>query len=571
MEGGETVSTTFKKYIWISWFLLWPTTVILIYIFFPPIFHTKFIDLILLGSLMVVMGLFHFQVRGTDIIASIGVSMAVFLLFGLFIEMLLMQLSIIAFLLAKRLHRDDYYRFPINSLMFLFVSVASGLFYYLINGQIGTLTPQEYPHLVPITAYVFAIFFFNHLFLFIFRRLIFHEGKFISMDMAWEALTTALITPFGIVLYVLYSELGTMAIYIVAIPTITISFIFRLINSSYKTNHLLQKTNQIGQQLTEKLEVEHILDLFFNQIDKMLDPDFAYILDIDQEGRLFVTRLYEKDPGSLYKQSSLSPEGVSWKVVRIGKSFKADNRGQWRHLSKGFLPISAQTILSVPMKRNNGVVGVITLVSKKKRAYKNNQLMVMEILANFLAVAIENARDYEKTKDESERDPLTNLFNYRHFAKLLNKQFQSDEQSPFSVVMLDLDHFKTINDTYGHESGNMVLKQVASLLQSLIDEDGVVARYGGEEFIILLPHHNRTSALHTAEMIRTKMAEESFTVELLRGDLSHQKIINVTASIGVATAPDQGEDMISLVRNADRALYTGAKQQGRNRVAGYIG
>lgn len=560
-----------QKTIWLTWLIVLPITIALVYIIFPPHVHVHWIDILSLAFLMIVISFFYFQVRGTDIIVFQGISLAIFLLFGLFTEMMLMQLAILTFILSKRLRYEEWYRYPVNSLMFLCVSVISGSFYYLINGKIGLLHSNEYPHLMPILGYSFMVFLTNHLFLYLFRRIVLNTGKFASKDMIWEGITTALLMPIGIVLYVMYSELGTLAIYFIAVPAVTLSVIFRLVNSSYKTNVLLQKTSEIGQQLTEKLDVENSIDLFFDQLGKMFDPDFAYILDLDSKGRLHILRLFEKEPGSIYRHPDLSPEGISKRVGRVGRSFHANSRKQWRHLSKGFLPFSTQSIISVPMKRSNKVIGVITVASKTKRAYQSHQLKVLEILANFLAVAIENANNYKKTKDQSERCPLTNLYNYRFFTNLLESHFNTHKDQPFSIVMMDLDHFKNVNDQYGHESGNKVLCQVADVLVDSVGDTGTVARYGGEEFIIFLPDRDGKQALEIAEKIRMRISNEVFLVDQLKGDLQHQKSIHVTASIGVATAPNQGEDPLSLIRNADRAMYTGAKQKGRNRVAAYVG
>jgi diguanylate cyclase (GGDEF)-like protein len=222
------------------------------------------------------------------------------------------------------------------------------------------------------------------------------------------------------------------------------------------------------------------------------------------------------------------------------------------------------------MQRNQDVVGIITLVSVHKHVYKRHHLMILEILANFLAVTIENAKNYEETKHASERDPLTNLYNYRYFSELLESMFQlAPAPFPLSIILIDLDHFKEINDTYGHEAGNEVLRQLANRLVNLIGKRGTVSRYGGEEFVIVLGNTDEESCFSLAEDIRRQIGEEPFSVDCHQE--SHRETeIQVTASIGVATAADSNEDPLALIRNADRAMYTGAKQKGKNRVASYV-
>ncbi|HET7616225.1 MAG TPA: sensor domain-containing diguanylate cyclase, partial [Bacillales bacterium] len=368
-----------------------------------------------------------------------------------------------------------------------------------------------------------------------------------------------------------YTELGAAAILFVGIPFISLSVMLRLYHSSEKINNLLQKTNGIGRQLSERLEVKGTLAVFVDKLTEIFPVDVAYILDADPSDmrRMEILCVFEKNKGSLPEKTHLQKnEGISGRVLKTGAGLRFFSRKQWYHLSQGFLPKNMQSIISVPMRRNQEITGIITLASKRKHVYEKHHLMVLEILANFLAVAVENARNYEETKNRSERDALTNLYNYRFFMDLLDSMYEkASPPFPFSILLIDLDHFKKINDTYGHDAGNQVLCQFAERLIHLIDERGVVARYGGEEFVVILKNTNQEECLAIAEEVCGAIAEQPF---FSKEGFREQKIC-VTASIGVATAPDHGEDALSLIRNADRAMYTGAKQQGRNRVASYIG
>lgn len=139
-----------------------------------------------------------------------------------------------------------------------------------------------------------------------------------------------------------------------------------------------------------------------------------------------------------------------------------------------------------------------------------------------------------------------------------------------SLIMLDIDKFKVVNDTYGHHSGNLILKEFAQLIKSEIGREGTVGRYGGEEFVVILPNYTKLQAMNLAEQLRLKIEQTPFIVELDLADVTREEIIFITASIGVSTAPEDSDEGNSLIRNADRALYIGAKQAGRNRVAEYV-
>jgi two-component system cell cycle response regulator len=175
-------------------------------------------------------------------------------------------------------------------------------------------------------------------------------------------------------------------------------------------------------------------------------------------------------------------------------------------------------------------------------------------------IVIENSLLVERLRDLAVRDGLTGLFNHRHSLELLVHECDRASRYPghVSLLMIDIDHFKEVNDRHGHQAGDHVLREVAALLREGVRNVDVLGRYGGEEFIAILPHTEREDAQLLAERLRQSIAEHAFRV----GDAE----VRATVSIGVATWPsDQIAASAELVREADRALYR-AKAEGRNRV-----
>ena len=559
-----------KRWIWAGGAVIWPATIVLCYAAAPPHISGNAFDLAAMAVLMVLSSLCHFKVKGTTIVVLSGVSIAVFLIFGLFVELILLQLGTFAYMLSRRLGKEDWYRFPVNMTMFALVSVVSGVTFYLLGGKTGVLSGGGIPQLIPIFGYITMSYISNHLFLYFFYRLFIGAQRFIGKDAIWELVTTLLVAPVGVVLYLLYSQLGTTAICFIAVPLITLSVIFRLIKNSYDMNNLLQKTNEIGRQLTEKLEVNHIVKLFFERVAAMIEVDYALIL-IGEDGQDFrIVDRFVRESETLDRRTD-GAGSAKWPGDLTGRIFRAGVRKEWWPSLHGLLPDYVESVLVVPTRRNTRVVGAVVIATKTRRAYGKEHLTILEILANFLMVAVGNAQDYERTKYESERDPLTNLYNYRYFMKLLTEMFEKSTGSPFTIIMIDLDHFKQINDRFGHENGNRVLTGVAARLVEIVGDKGTVARYGGEEFIVLLPDADGQAAYLLADTIRIRLSDEPFSLyELGDDERQRRRLVRVTASIGLATAPEQGEDPLSLIRNADRAMYAGAKRQGRNRVATYI-
>jgi diguanylate cyclase (GGDEF)-like protein len=459
--------------------------------------------------------------------------------------------------------------------MFLLGSIASGLVYYRLGGETGLYEIGNFPQIAPIIGYALTFFITNHIFLYLRDVIVYRENvSFWGKDMWWELITTCIVLPFGLILYILYAQIGTAAIFFVGFPFISISLMIRLYHSSEKINNLLHQTSEVGHQLTERLYVDDTVNLFVNRISKMFNVDYLYILDTEKNNENFsILRYIENGSVVEPKMKWLSKiNSVSGEAFKQGNSVIYKKRSQWSDRTIGFLPESVESIISIPMQRNQKIVGVITLASNQQRVFEKHHVTILEILANSLAVAIENAKNYEDTKRQSERCGLTQLYNYRYFETILDQAFTKYKKmkEEFSIILLDLDHFKSVNDNYGHQSGNEVLCQLATRLNMVIGDAGTVARYGGEEFVILLPGTGKEKCYKVAETIRKTIANKPFIVQDDLKSNPKPYSIKVTASIGIATAPEQGDDAMSLIRHADRAMYTGAKQQGRNKVAVYV-
>lgn len=166
----------------------------------------------------------------------------------------------------------------------------------------------------------------------------------------------------------------------------------------------------------------------------------------------------------------------------------------------------------------------------------------------------------EKVREQSIRDPLTDLYNRRYLEETLNRELRlaKRQQHPISLIMCDLDHFKRVNDQYGHPAGDHVLRFFAAQIRRSARESDINCRYGGEEFLIVLPGMARREAIQRAELLRQRIAETPIDF--------HSKRISLTASFGIASAPENGTDAEILIAAADQALYA-AKNAGRNRVA----
>ena len=562
-----------KKSIWFSWLLIVPVGLWLTYQVYPPPNNISLLEVFTFLVLMSVVASMPMVVNNTPIFLIQWVSLAVFLSYGIFVEMVLMQISVLILLMRLRVQKSDIYRFPLNSLMFFIVSLVSGLIFYALGGTHGAhLADDPYTYILG-TVYGISNYSVNTLFLILLQAVVLKlKGPYFGKDFIWETVTTLITFPIGFILYELYhSEMGLYSLLFVGIPFASLSIILSLYYSSGKVNHFLQSAAEIGHQLAERLKPNDVLDLFVQKVIEMLPVDYAYILDVVDDRELKLIHKVEfgevMDPVA---EPLGKGKGISGLVWAEKKPVLFHSKKQWKHINSGYIPTGAESILGVPIVRNNQVIGVLILAANKKRAFEKSQLMIIDILCSHFAIAVENARHHEKTKEYSERCALTGLYNYRYFENMLSLEFGKLQKGERHLILLDIDHFKSVNDTYGHQSGNEILIELAERLRERIGHIGTVARYGGEEFVILLPDMMKGDALKLAEQIRLLIAENPFTLLQSMDEEGKQLLAHITASIGVATAPQDADDSLALIRHADRALYVGAKRSGRNRVAEYV-
>lgn len=562
-----------KNTIFLAWFLLVPTGTWLTYKAYPPNISGHWLDVFAFLLLTCVVATMPIVINEMFIFLIQWVALATFLRFGLFVEIIFAQIAVIVLLLKLRiLRKGELFRLPVNLNMFFLVSLTSGIVYYLLGGQTGPSFAFDSKSLWLAILYAVVSYSMNQI-IFSFNLYFIYKSKesYFGKDFIVETITTFITFPIGLVLYILYNQVGILALLFVGIPFVSLSLIFKLYYSSEKINEYLKKAAEIGHQMAERLKVDDVVDLLIQKLSEMLPVDYAYIFEVTGDEELALVRGIE---GGL--PNELPPvkknDGISGMVWGEQKTFLYSAKREWRQFANGHIPDDAESILGVPIVRSKKVIGVLLLASKRKSAFEKFQLMIIDILCSHFAVAIENAKHYELTKRQSERCSLTKLYNYRYFENMLTEEFEKlsrFERRELSLIILDIDHFKAVNDTYGHQGGNEILFELADRLSKLVGGLGTVARYGGEEFVVLLPDTPKEEAFQMAEQIRQMIANWPFTIKhSFDLDKPQQKVM-ITASIGVATAPEDAEDSLALIRHADRALYVGAKRAGRNRVAEY--
>ncbi|MSS70333.1 MAG: diguanylate cyclase [Candidatus Latescibacteria bacterium] len=318
----------------------------------------------------------------------------------------------------------------------------------------------------------------------------------------------------------------------------------------------------LGRRLIATLDYQRVIDTVLSSLASLFRCECAYIFLVENGGA--VLHVYSDLPMSEADLGAVRADAlVFWQNLR--KEEIAEGRVKISHRSRlngdAPRPSGGDTRkMRAPLSVQEKVIGLLSVRNPTVRTASNLEYLPY-IVGNLAALALDNASQHRHTRMLALTDGLTGLHNHRAFLDRLHQEFDRSRRynSILAMIMLDIDDFKRVNDTYGHLQGDLVLKGVARILRNTSRESDVLCRYGGEEFVALLPETNASQALLKAERIRKEIASHPF-------QLNHCAV-DVTVSLGVATWPNLGIQVPEdLIKHADQALYR-SKSLGKNRAS----
>jgi diguanylate cyclase (GGDEF)-like protein len=328
-----------------------------------------------------------------------------------------------------------------------------------------------------------------------------------------------------------------------------------LLSTLERRNRELEVLIEIGKALTSTLDLEDVLNLIMDQLSRLLKAQAWSLLLRDAESGELAFEIAVSPAAERLKGLRLARgQGIAGWVAEHGKPLLIPDVRNDSRFSDTVDRASAfvtRSMVSVPIKSRDCVLGVIELVNGPlENSFTQADLQILATIADYAAIAIENARNFKRISELVITDDLTGLYNGRHLHNLIDEEIERIRRfgGKLSLIFIDLDFFKKINDTRGHLVGSRTLAEIGQLIGANIRKICKAARYGGDEFVIILPNTGKSGAMTLATRLRELFREHEFLDE-------DGTPFNLTASFGLATYPDDARSKDDLIRLADQAMY----------------
>jgi diguanylate cyclase (GGDEF)-like protein len=311
--------------------------------------------------------------------------------------------------------------------------------------------------------------------------------------------------------------------------------------------------HDVAKALTSSLNLDSILQTIMEKMAEYFRPDTWSLLMVDEEkDELYFAIAVGTAADVLSKVRLKVGEGIAGWVARHGQPLVVpDVESDPRFSSRldELTRLRTRSIVCVPLRSKHRVLGVIQLVNADVEM-STQELFFLQALCDYAAIGIENARSVEKIQELTITDDCTGLFNARHLHKTLETEtYRSGRFGyQFSVIFIDLDHFKSVNDTHGHLVGSRLLAEVGYLIKAQLRLIDFAFRYGGDEFVVLLPQTGKDQAVTVAKRLQDSIRAGVFCTE-------QGLNLSVRASMGLATFPNDAQTPHDIIRQADEMMY----------------
>ncbi|HTR65407.1 MAG TPA: sensor domain-containing diguanylate cyclase [Terriglobales bacterium] len=310
----------------------------------------------------------------------------------------------------------------------------------------------------------------------------------------------------------------------------------------------------VAKALTSSLDLDSILQTIMEKMAEYFRPENWSLLMVDDEkDELYFAIAVGTASESLKNVRLKVGEGIAGWVAKNGERLVVPDVMNDPRFAKRIDELTSwqtRSIICIPLRSKHRVLGVIQLVNVEMEGFGDQELFFLQALCDYAAIAIENARSVEKIQELTITDDCTGLYNARHLYKTLEAEVYRSSRFnyEFSVLFIDLDHFKQVNDTHGHLVGSKLLAEIGYLIKAQLRLIDYAFRYGGDEFVVVLPQTGKDAALVVARRLRDSLRTSLFCKE-------EGLNLNVRASIGMATYPHDAQTPHDVIRQADEMMY----------------
>ena len=330
----------------------------------------------------------------------------------------------------------------------------------------------------------------------------------------------------------------------------------------------LRVFHDVARALTQTLELEEILRIIMDKMTGFFNPERWSMLMVDEQAQeLYYPIAAGENDASLKDLRIQMGEGIAGWVASSGTALVVPDVAldpQWSAFSRAHPELRIQALACIPIRSGDKTLGVIQLFNSKLDMMSEYSQSFIRILCDYAAIAIQNARSVKLIHELTITDDCTSLFNARHLYTMLDEQVAvagSNREHRFSLLFVDLDHFKEVNDTHGHLVGSRLLAEVGSLMKRVLGPENSCFRYGGDEFVALLPGLGKQAAIDATMRLWGALRAERF---LTAQSLS----LALAGSFGLATFPEDGNSVQNIIRAADTMMYAAKTTRDNVSVAG---
>jgi diguanylate cyclase (GGDEF)-like protein len=323
--------------------------------------------------------------------------------------------------------------------------------------------------------------------------------------------------------------------------------------------------HDVAKALTSSLNLDSVLQTIMQKMAEYFRPDTWSLLMVDDTtDELYFAIAVGPAADSLKSLRLKMGEGIAGWVAKHGESLIVPDVYKEPRFAKRIDEMTkwqTKSVICVPLRAKHRSLGVIQLINCPMETFGDNEMFFLNALCDYAAIAIDNARAVERIQELTITDDCTGLYNARHLYKTLEAEVYRSARfgHEFSVIFIDLDHFKAVNDTHGHLVGSKLLAEVGYVIKSHLRLIDYAFRYGGDEFVILLPQTSKEAALIVARrLLEVMRLSEFMATEGLK--------LNVRCSMGLATYPEDAKSAHEIIRQADEMMYS-VKNTTRDNIA----